>query len=511
MREYDILVIGGGPAGINAALSASRKGLRVLLAEEKEFLGGQLIKQTHKFFGSKDEYAGTRGIQIVREFIEKINNDKNIDLMLSAMVMGYYEDGVVTILKDERMFKIKPKKVIVATGAFERSLPFENNDLPGIFGAGAVQTLMNVYGILPGKEVLMVGSGNIGLIVSYQLTQAGVKVKGIVEISEKIGGYLVHASKIRRLGIPIYTSYTIIKALGGRKVEGAIIENVKTHEKKEIKCDVVCLATGLSPLGDILNQMGCEMMYIPELGGFVPVRDDNLKTTIDNIFVAGDVAGIEEATAAMLEGELAGLYASYELTGEFDKRINEIKNRLAELRKTSTKIVSGLKKLNLNVDFIIEEQEDLDELHRNGIPEKERIESVSNTEKAKFAVIECFQKIPCNPCVVSCPTNAIKMDTLNGLPKLEYDLCTGCGNCIGVCPGLAIFVVDKKKSSVFLPYEMLPLPEKGEKVDLLNRKGEKIADGKVLSIRKLKDKTNIVEVEVPKELIMEVRNIEVMR
>ncbi|MBM7558458.1 FAD-dependent oxidoreductase [Marinitoga litoralis] len=509
MKNYDILIIGGGPAGISAALAASKFNLKVALFEEKETLGGQLVKQTHKFFGSKDESAGTRGIFIAQKLINDVNNKDNIDVYLNSMVLGYYEDGVVTALVKGKMEKFKPKKIVIATGAFEKSLPFENNDLPGVFGAGAVQTLMNVYGVLPGKEVLMVGSGNIGLIVSYQLAQAGVKVKGIVEISEKIGGYLVHASKVRRLGIPIYTKHTITKAIGENKVEGAIIENIETKEKKQISCDVICLATGLMPLSDIINQINCEMKYISELGGYVPVHDDNMKTTVENIFVAGDTAGIEEATAAMLEGELAGLYASYELTNIFDNRINEIKERLKEFRKTSSKVVSGLKKLNLYNDFTVNSQEDLGKLHRTGIPEKESIESNIPKENKRFAIIECYQKIPCNPCVSSCPTNAISMDSLNGIPKLDTNKCIGCGNCVAICPGLAIFVVDKE--SVLLPYEFLPLPNKGDIVEVVDREGKFLEKNIVLNVRKMKDKTNLIEVKVSKEHINNARHIRVVK
>lgn len=120
-----------------------------------------------------------------------------------------YPDYMITVYRENQYLKYKASSIIIATGASEKFLAFENNDLPGIYGAGAVQTLMNQYGIMPAQEVVMVGSGNIGLIVSYQLIQAGVKVKAVLEASSHIGGYLVHAAKLVRLGVPILTRTTV--------------------------------------------------------------------------------------------------------------------------------------------------------------------------------------------------------------------------------------------------------------------------------------------------------------
>ncbi len=319
MKSTEVLVIGGGPAGLAAAIRAGEAGARVVLVERDDFLGGQLIKQTHRFFGSKREHAGTRGFKIADDLLAKIEELENVEVLLSATALGHYEDGVVTVLVNEKMQKIKADIIIVTTGAHEKFLPFENNDLPGIYGAGAVQTLMNVSGIVPAKRILMVGAGNIGLIVSYQLMQAGVDVAAIIEGSPKIGGYLVHASKVRRLGIPILTGHTIKSAHGTDKVERAII--CKLDDKwqhipgteQELDVDAICLAVGLSPLVELLWQAECEMVYVPELGGHVPVRNDNLQTSVGGIYVAGDAAGVEEATAAMLEGELAGISAAHDL------------------------------------------------------------------------------------------------------------------------------------------------------------------------------------------------------
>lgn len=326
---------------MTAAIKASESGAEVIIIERYHELGGQLIKQTHRFFGSKKEQAGIRGISIAQELTEKIENHSNIQVMTEATAEGYYEDDVVTVSHQNQFKKIKAKKVIIATGASENMLAFENNDLPGVYGAGAVQTLMNLYGILPGEKVIMVGAGNIGLIVSYQLLQAGVDVAAVIEAAPQIGGYLVHASKIRRAGVPIYTGHSVKKAIGESSVEGAQIveldENwqMKEGTEKIIEADTICLAVGLNPLSDLLIQAGCEVVYTPELGGDVPVRDENLKTTNDHIFVAGDVAGIEEATAAMLEGEIAGLKAVSEIgysNENIFEELNRLKNELDKLR-----------------------------------------------------------------------------------------------------------------------------------------------------------------------------------
>jgi len=128
--------------------------------------------------------------------------------------------------------------------------------------------------------------------------------------------------------------------------------------------------------------------------------------------------------------------------------------------------------------------------------------------KRGVAIIECVQEIPCNPCVDACPFGAISMEKLNATPKIDYDKCKGCGKCVSVCPGLAIFVVRIRGEDGFvtLPYEMLPMPEKGEVVDVLNREGKVIGEGVVTNVR-VENKTGVITVRVNKSLIMEVRNI----
>ncbi len=217
----------------------------------------------------------------------------------------------------------------MATGASEKFLIFENNDLPGVMCAGAAQTLMNVYGVKPSEKALIVGAGNVGLIVSYQLIQAGVEVAAIVEAMPRIGGYLVHAAKLRRLGVPIYVSHTIKSAHGTERVEGATIialdENFNEipETEKYFEVDLICLAVGLTPYSQLLVQAGCEMAYVPELGGLVPKRTRYQETSLKGVFVAGDVSGIEEASTAMLEGGIAGISAAINVVGENSVALEE--------------------------------------------------------------------------------------------------------------------------------------------------------------------------------------------
>ena len=238
----------------------------------------------------------------------------------------------------------------------ERMIPFENNDMPGVYGAGAIQTLMNTYGVKPGDRVLIVGAGNVGLILAYQLYQAGVKVEAIVEAMPKIGGYFVHAAKVRRLGIPILTRHTILRAEGNEKVERAIVAqldekwNVIPGTEKVFDVDVIALAVGLRPSIELLHQVGCQIKYVPELGGHVVIRDSRMETTVKGIFVAGDSAGIEEATTAMLEGKIAGIGAAL-IAGvaspEWLKKIEDAQKELEVFRSGpfGRKVLEGLKKV----------------------------------------------------------------------------------------------------------------------------------------------------------------------
>jgi len=356
--DTDLVVVGGGPAGLSAAITAANLGVDVYLVDENPRPGGQLIKQTHKFFGSKDNYAGVRGIEIAKILLRELQKTE-MKWVLNASVVGYYGNGKKTLAvvqNNRKLIEVNTRDIIVASGAQENMLPFPNNDLPGVYGAGGVQTLMNVYGIKPGNDALIVGAGNVGLIVGYQLVQAGVNVKMVVEAMPKIGGYLVHASKLRRLGVPILTRHSISAAKGKDHVEGAII--VELDEKwqpiegteQEIEVDLICLAVGLTPSSELLFQAGCEKAYIPELGGPVAIHNEDLETTIDGMYLAGDVSGIEEASTAMMEGRITGANVAIEL-GKEKAKAEKIKEEsfknLSALRESpfSERVLKGKEKV----------------------------------------------------------------------------------------------------------------------------------------------------------------------
>ena len=349
--KTDILIIGAGPAGLSAAIETVKQGAKTLIVDENTQSGGQLIKQTHKFFGSKNEKAGTRGIQIaidLKDSIDQLKRSNKINFLLNSTVIGYYESEKNThkflVVKrnnyDTQLYEIQCKSAIFAVGAMENMLLFPGNDLPGVYGAGAVQTLMNVYGVKPGKKVVMLGAGNVGLIVSYQLLQAGIKVDRVIEAAPKIGGYHVHAAKLRRCNVPIKTSHTIKEVIGKNNVQAVVTveldknwQMIKGTEEK-ITCDTVCLAVGLTPSIKLLAQTGAKLDFIPEAGGYVAIHDKNMQTTKKNIFVAGDASGIEEASTAMIEGKIAGVASSKNIgyKSKANQLLKQYKKDLEKLR-----------------------------------------------------------------------------------------------------------------------------------------------------------------------------------
>jgi thioredoxin reductase/Fe-S-cluster-containing hydrogenase component 2 len=535
MSANDLVIVGSGPAGLSAAVEAAKYGVKVTVIDENSRPGGQLFKQIHKFFGSEEHHAGKRGIDIAYELLQQCEQ-LGVKVHLNSVVWGIFPDAPdgnkVLGIKNNNNYseKLSAKKVIIAAGAKENNLAFPGWTLPGVMGAGAAQTLTNLHRILPGKKVLMVGSGNVGLIVCYQLLQAGAEIAALIEALPEISGWDVHARKIRRAGIPVYTESTVKEVYGNGKVETAVISKLGPDSRiipeMEIRLniDTVCLAVGLTPMAEICWSAGCRFAYIPELGGNVPLHNDRMETSVDGLYVAGDVSGVEEASTAMEEGKIAGIsvaaslgYLAENIAAEMIKKIYA---SLDILRGGEL----GLARKTARQEVLLRWHEPeadpaLKRPHYLPIKKNAACSTLDYIKyKKRIACIECTEEIPCNPCEAVCPHGAIKVGKdITSLPELDIDKCTGCGVCLPACPGLAIFLVDYSYSDhealVTIPYEFLPLPEVGEKVSALDRNGKEVGTARIISVKSSINfnKTAVVTFAVEKDKCTQARSIKLAR
>lgn len=346
MKKRQVVVVGAGPAGLLAAIEATRYGAEVLLVDENARPGGQLFKQIHKFFGSREHWAGVRGIDIGQQLLDEARA-LGVETWLDSVVYGIFENNTVGIRRGSNLQAqvhemVQADAIVIATGAAEKSISFQGWTLPGVMGAGAIQTMMHVHKVLPGSRFLMIGSGNVGLIVSYQLLQAGAESVYLVEAAPQIGGYAVHAAKIVRAGVTIRTSHTVLEARGNNEVEEALICEIDERwrpvsgTERALQVDTIAVATGLKPMVKLARMAGCRCAYLAPLGGWLPLHNGDMETTVAGIFIAGDISGVEEANTAIDEGRLAGVAVAERL-----KRLSV--DRAAALKKDIRERLTGLR------------------------------------------------------------------------------------------------------------------------------------------------------------------------
>lgn len=517
MKQYDLIVIGAGPAGLSAAIEGSKSGMKTIVFDENKRPGGQLFKQIHKFFGSKEHQAKVRGINIGKKLLEEAE-EAGVEVRLDSPVTGIFRNHVVGAYTNGQLDSFYANNVVVATGASERTLPFEGWTLPGVIGAGAAQTMINLHGVRPGNKVLMVGSGNVGLVVSYQLMQAGIEVAAVIDGAPRVSGYGVHAAKIARMGVPFYLSHTIEKAIGTDCVEGVDIVEVDAKwnkiegTKKHFDVDVICVAVGLNPMSQLVRMAGAEMK---DAGGLVPVTDEYGETTVPGLFAAGDVAGIEEASSAMIGGHIAGIAAAYRggFTNEavFKATVEKYKASLGQLRQGMFAVKNRGKDIRETEEGCPVSQN----LLKKGHLETGELPSYPGVIKKAgvHPVIECTQNIPCNPCQDACKFGCITIgNQITSLPIVEKEAdCKNCGMCVASCSGQAIFLIDETKeegfASITMPYELLPYPAVGTVGKGLNRCGEAVCEAEVTGVKTSPayDKTALLTVKVPAAYVDEVR------
>ncbi|NLE74904.1 MAG: FAD-dependent oxidoreductase [Actinobacteria bacterium] len=471
VRDVGVLIIGGGPAGMAAAIELGSTGVETLLVDDKNMLGGKLVLQTHKFFGSEeDSRAGMRGYQIAKIMEAEVAALPSVDVCLDTTAVAVYSDGVVGLVTGgglpghSRYHQVRPRRLLVATGARERMLAFPGNTLPGVFGAGAFQTLVNRDLVLCSRRLLVVGAGNVGLIAAYHALQAGVEVAAVVEFAPNVGGYAVHADKLRRLDVPILTRHTILKAVGNGHVEQATIGAVDEEgavipgSEQEWAVDTVLIAVGLNRVDEFYHKA-------QEAG--IPV------------YSAGDAAEIAEASAAMIDGRLAGQTIAAALQhGSAPSSSSDWISKLAVLRSK---------------------------------PGPTHAQSPPAQKALVEPVFHCLEEIPCNPCTSVCPEGAVATegDLITGVPYLfKPESCKACLNCVRVCPGLAITLVDSRTDyhhpTVTVPYE-LPHTELtiDTEVIVVDRQGEELGVYPIIKLLKPSrayPATALVQFRLPRDI-----------
>lgn len=470
--DIPVLIIGGGPAGLSAAIELGKRGIEAILVDDKHRLGGKLVLQTHRFFGSANAvYAGTRGVDIATRLENDVRTHSSIDVWLHSTALAVFSDKKVGILKNgDQYVLVKPQVILVSSGAREKFLVFKGNTLPGVFGAGAFQTLVNRDLIKPAEKLFIVGGGNVGLIAGYHALQAGIQVVGLVEALPECGGYKVHKDKLVRMGVPIYTSHTILSANGTDKVESVTVAKVDGNFKpipgtqKSFECDCILIAVGLDPVNEF---------YLKAKEFDVPV------------FVAGDAEEIAEASAAIYSGKIKGLELAKYLGYETEE-IPSSWYRTSEILKS-----------------------------RPGKTIEAETEEVTT---GVVPVIHCTQEIPCNPCSALCPHGLIYVDNsdIRQIPTFLGNsyCCEVCERCVVGCPGLAITLVDSRGNPdmpiVSIPYEFTrdTLNAK-DLVTVIDTEGTILGDVEVISIHSIptSDRTLVVQVQAPRSIASKIAGI----
>jgi NADPH-dependent 2,4-dienoyl-CoA reductase/sulfur reductase-like enzyme len=335
--EYDLVIIGGGPAGLAVALEARRNAVKdILLLERDKYLGGILPQCIHNGFGLQYFKEELTGPEYAERFITKLN-DNQIDVKTETMVIKITADKrIIAINRDDGLLHIQAKVVVLAMGCRERTreaIAIPGNRPAGIFTAGTAQRYINIEGYIPGREVVVLGSGDIGMIMARRMTLEGARVKAVLEIMSFSTGLI--RNKVQCLddfNIPLKFNHTITRIKGEKRVERVTVAQVDKNlqpipgTEEEISCDTILLSVGLIPENELTREVGIELD--PVTRG--PIVNENREIDIEGIFACGNVLHVHDlADFVTEEGEIVGRAA-----GEYIKRNRKFRHR-------SIKIVPG--------------------------------------------------------------------------------------------------------------------------------------------------------------------------
>ncbi|HKZ87166.1 MAG TPA: NAD(P)/FAD-dependent oxidoreductase [Anaerolineae bacterium] len=333
----EIAVVGAGPAGVSAAVTAAQAGAKVTLIDEYPRAGGQYYKQPPASFGTlrlPASLADTRSVQHGRELLAGLLHP-NIDLRYNTLVWNITPDRVLDLYGPQGGSRLQAKKVIIASGAYERVVPFPGWTLPGVTTVGAAQLLLKGQGLLVGQKILVAGTGPLLQLAAVQLLDAGAQIVAIVELQSRLE-FFGHASKLfgqwakigqglenqKRLmdaGVPIKFGRAVVRVLGDAQVERAVVARVDSHGRplaggeEEFAVDAVCINFGFVPATELTRLAGCEQRFDSRFGSLATVTNPDLETSCRGIFAAGEVRGIGGVEVALLEGRIAGMAAARQL------------------------------------------------------------------------------------------------------------------------------------------------------------------------------------------------------
>ena len=323
MNTYDLVIVGGGPAGLAAAASAKDHGIdSILIIERDKELGGILNQCIHNGFGLHTFKEELTGPEYASRFIDMVL-DRGIEYKLNTMVMDISADKKVTAMnREDGMFEVQAKAVILAMGCRERSrgaLNIPGYRPAGIYSAGTAQRLVNMEGYMPGKEVVILGSGDIGLIMARRMTLEGAKVKVVAELMPYSGGLKRNIVQcLNDFNIPLKLSHTVVDIEGKNRVEAVTIAEVGPDRKpipgteERYTCDTLLLSCGLIPENELSKSAGVALN--PVTSG--PIVNDSLETNIDGIFACGNVLHVHDLVD----------YVSQEASAAGKNAANYIKN-----------------------------------------------------------------------------------------------------------------------------------------------------------------------------------------
>jgi NADPH-dependent 2,4-dienoyl-CoA reductase/sulfur reductase-like enzyme len=360
LRELELVILGSGPAGLAAAIEAAKAGASVTVLDENARPGGQIYRQLNAGYSvTAPEVLGSdyqRGQELLAEFDAIANRVEYLD---DSLVWALSPERELAYLRRGASQSVRYRQLIIAVGAYDRPVPFPGWTLPGVYTAGGAQRLVKNQRVLPGEKILLAGTGPLQLAVANQIVDAGGKVEAIVETGNidrwmslargawgqwtLIADAWHYWSGIRKAGIPLWREHIIVEARGDGRVEEAVVARVDQDWRqipgtaRTLPVDTVCVGYGFVPSVELTRLAGCEHRYDPLLGGWIPVRGEDMTTSVPHVYAAGDCAGVAGSFVAIEEGRIAGLAVAQalgRLSGdEVRRRMEPCRERLAGLTR----------------------------------------------------------------------------------------------------------------------------------------------------------------------------------